>query len=138
MQIATPVFMVGDKTKIKSATFEFPGDKWSLTVKGMTKDMSNMRDGRKRVAGLEDAEGTFDLKYDVANDPTVVANGNVRAGAVLDLELHVDETGDHFYGVSAIIDEITPSADFGDQNGGTLSVKWSLESGTVTYPDYTP
>jgi hypothetical protein len=137
--IATPNFVRGEFTRIRSTigsdTFSYPGDKWSMSIKGSNKDMSNMRDGRNRQPGLPDAEGSFDLKYDQANDPTVVAKGNLRASAILDVKFCLTAATDSpFYGVKIIIDEITPGADFDKE--GTLSVKWSLQSGDVAYPVY--
>ena len=142
--IDPPKYVAGDQCDVVvmlgTDPVSLPADKWTMTIKGMTKDMSNMRDGRKRIGGLIDAEGSFDLKYDLANDPTTEAKGKIRNGAVVDLKLYLGPyaasgPASPFYAVKAIIDDITPAAEFA--NEATISVKWSLESGTVTFPVYT-
>jgi len=117
----------------KIGSIALPTRDWTLTIKGNNKDVSNSRDGRKRIPGLEDAEGEMKMPYDTGNDPTGTAGGGVKPGAVLDLSLYVDAT--HLYGLSAIVDEIGPAVEF--EGELMFPVKFSLESGTITYPAYT-
>ncbi len=115
-----------------SPAADLPTSKWGMTIKGNNKDVSNSRDGRKRVPGLQDAELTFELPYDSANDPTLVANGGLTDRSVIVFNGYIDDT--HFYAGTFIVDEIGPGSEIeGEVN---FTVKASMESGTITYPVY--
>ena len=111
--------------------------KWDLTIKGNNKDVSNSKDGRKRIKGVTDAEGNASLHFDTANlpcDPTANTGLNLREGVVFTSEFIDDggTGGSDSFRASWIIDEVHASSEF----EGTIDyeVKFSLESGTVKYP----
>lgn len=129
--MATPVYHNGiDGTAFSGAT-QLAVKKWDMTVKGNVKDVSNSKDGRKRIAGVQDAEGSLMLHWDSANQPTNTSAPNLRGGSILTLKLVTDGATNGFE-LSAIIDEVHTSSDF----DGTIDFdcKFFLESGFVTYP----
>lgn len=132
MPLGTLAFASGDKCIVKIGTIQIPSRDWTLAIKGMNHDVSNSRDGRKRIGGLEDADGDFKMPYDVGNDPTTTAAGGIKAAAILAGQFYLDAT--HFYGLSIIVDEIGPAVEF--EGELMFPVKFSLESGFVTYPIY--
>lgn len=60
---------------------------------------------KKRVAGVRDASGSFEVK--VADDKQCP----VEEGDSVSLALHLDATGDNYYEVPAIIDKISVDVD---------------------------
>ena len=141
--MATPVYHNGSDGKVKvqppggSSYIEMAVTKWDLTDKSNNKDVSNSKDGRKRIPGVPDASGNLSMHFDTANlpsDTTTNTGPNIRRGSVLQLEL-IDDGGaggvDSFR-CSAIVDEVKASSEF----DGTIDydVSWSLESGAVKYP----
>jgi hypothetical protein len=129
--MAAPI--TGPSGAITSNGAAVAGKKWSLTAKGNNKDVSNFVNGRYRIAGLPDAEGTIEIPLiDPAAPPynPGVSNPNLVPGAVVALSLKMDSG--HTFPLTAIIDEVNPSQDI--ENNATYEVKFSLQSGSLTYP----
>ncbi len=100
--------------------------KWKL--KKMTKalDVSNTTDGRRRIAGLRDAEGSFTLHVDTDADiSTTIVDGDIAA-----LKLYINST--KFYSFSAIVEDL----DFSSEVEGSYdcTANFKLAIGTVTVP----
>jgi hypothetical protein len=142
--MANPVYHAGNDGKAKvtppggTTPVELPVNKWDLTIKGNNKDVSNAKDGRKRIPGVEDADGNLSMHLDTANpqwDTTTTTGPSVRQGTVLALELIEDggagTTADSFR-LSAIVDDVKVTSAY----EGTIDYdcKFSLESGTVKFP----
>jgi hypothetical protein len=126
-------YITGPSGAITSNTASVGGKKWTLTAKGNNKDVSNFKDGRKRIPGLADAEGTIEIPaIDPATPPydSSANKPNLIPGAIVALVLKLD-TG-HTFPLSAIIDEVSPSQDV--EGNAAYEVKFSIESGTVTWP----
>lgn len=130
--MATPHFHNGSDGLAKSGSTVLPINKWTLTVKGNNKDVSNARDGRSRIPGVTDAEGTLTMHWDSANQPTDTGGANFRVGAIVTLLLILDGATNGFQ-LSAIIDEINPSSEF--EGTEDFDVKFSLAAGSsLVYP----
>jgi poly-gamma-glutamate capsule biosynthesis protein CapA/YwtB (metallophosphatase superfamily) len=142
--MAVPVYHNGadgrafSKPAGASVHVEIPITKWDMRITANNQQVSNAKDGRKRIAGVPDASGSATLHWDSANNLIdAVAGPGLKHGAVILLEMAVDVAGatdtTKTFRASAIIDEVNPSSDF----DGTIdfSVTWSLESGTsLKYP----
>jgi hypothetical protein len=140
----TPVYHNGadgrafSKPAGASVHVELAVTKWDLRITANNQQVSNAKDGRKRIAGVADASGSANLHWDSANLMTdAVAGPGLKHGAIIVLELCVDVAGvtdtTKTFRLSAIIDECHVSSDF----DGTLDadVTFSLESGTsLKYP----
>lgn len=129
-------FISGDKCAVKAANGTItPAQSWNLTIDGKPKEVSNSRDGRKRIRGRADASGTFTLAYDMQSgaQPTDPAGANLADGTVVTLQLFTDSTANKFYQLSAIIENIKPGIG-GFDDALMFEVAFSLESGSVTYP----
>lgn len=113
---------------------DLPADKWEFEIQSNNKNATNSRDGRKRIAGLPDATGSFDLPYDSAADPTVTANGGIREGSVLAMKFFVDDT--HFWAINVIVDSIGAGQEIEGDKPLMFPVKWSMESGVIVPPAY--
>lgn len=111
-----------------------PTAKWTMTIKGNTRDVSNARDGRKRIVGLVDADLDFELPYDAAADPTLAANGGLQHGIVIAATMYKDggATPANAYSGSFIVDEIGVATEIDGEM--RIPIKALLESGTITYP----
>ena len=121
------------------AFIEMDATKWSLKIKSNNKDVSGSKSGRKRIAGVPDADGSVDFFYDSANpqpDDTPSTGPNIRAGSILQLELIEDGSdtgGTESFRLTAIVDEVDASSEF----DGTIDYNctFSLADGsTLKYP----
>lgn len=112
--------------------------KWDLRITGNNQQVSNSKDGRKRIAGVADASGSLTLHYDSANQPhDAVAGPGLKHGALVALELGTTAAAGttplDCFRLNALIDEVSISSEF----EGTIdaSVTFSLETGsTLKYP----
>lgn len=134
---ASPNFVSGDHCQIigqnNAANATMPGQKWSMKIDPKTKDVSNSRDGRKRIRGVTDAEGSFEVVLDTGTNkqPYDPANAGFYDGNTFVLQLYIDLT--HFFQLTAIISGVTPSIDSFD-GVAMYSVDFQLASGSITYP----
>ena len=131
--MAAATYHAGQFGKVKipgTPGYELPAKKWNLAIKGNNKFIPNSKDGIYRIPGLVDAEGSVDMPYDSANDPTLSTGANIQAGNTLVLNLFVDAT--NFYALTAIVDEVGPGMEI--EGEITFNVKFSMQSGAVTYP----
>lgn len=134
MSSPSPAFHSGPSGLLKipgTTPIVLPVAKWDLTIKGNNRDVSNARDGRYRIPGLQDAEGSFNMPYDSASDPNLAAGGGLVAGTTVTLNLYVDGAT-NFYAGAFIIDEVGPAMEI--EGEIQFNVKFSLQSGTVTPP----
>lgn len=118
-------FHTGDESKVEVGAQSLPSRSWSLNITGNVKNVSNTRDGRKRIKGLVDATGSVEMPWD----------GGVylpRHGDTMALKLYTSTT--EFFQLSAIVENATPGMNF--EGELVYSVAFSLESGTITYPIY--
>jgi hypothetical protein len=112
--------------------------KWDLRITANNQQVSNAKDGRKRIAGVADASGSATLHYDSANQPHDVTTGpGLKHGALVALELATDVGADiaptKCFRLNALIDEVNPSSDY--ENLIEFAVTFSLETGsTLKYP----
>jgi len=63
---------------------------------------------KQRAAGVRDSSGSFDVKVDSGG------NCPVEEGDSITLKLHVDETGNNYYEVPALIDRIEVEVDINE------------------------
>jgi hypothetical protein len=117
---------------------EFAVTKWDLRITANNQQVSNAKDGRKRIAGVADVSGSATLHYDSANQPHDVTTGpGLKHGALVALELGTDVGADvtptKCFRLNALIGEFHISSDF----EGTLDadVTFEIETGsTLKYP----
>ncbi|MEE9603281.1 MAG: hypothetical protein V3V75_08255 [Thermoguttaceae bacterium] len=63
---------------------------------------------KQRAAGVRDSSGSFDVKVDSGG------NCPVEEGDSITLKLHVDDTGNNYYEVPALIDRIEVEVDINE------------------------
>jgi len=84
-----------------------PVSNWKLSVTSHNPDYAANDTGgwKKRVAGVKDCGGSFEVK--------VESDGNcpVGEGDAVTLKLHVDATGNNYYEVPALVDRIEVDVD---------------------------
>jgi hypothetical protein len=126
-----PLYQAGFNGKVFANGVELSATKYSLTDKANAKDVSNTKDGRKRIATLPDAEASVDLHWDANLQPTDNPP-NLRRGTILTFQFYVSPG--KYFSWNGLIDEVTISSEI----EGTVdySVKVVMESGVngVTYP----
>lgn len=129
--MAAGVFHNGADGLVKIGSVTLPVTKWDGTIKGNNKDVSNGRDGRLRIKGVSDAEGSASMHWDSANQPTATTP-NIRDGMIVPILLIMDGTTNGF-AMMAIIDEVHISNEFEGTND--FDFKYSLAVGSsLTYP----
>ncbi|NQT36195.1 MAG: hypothetical protein HQ581_01820 [Planctomycetes bacterium] len=84
-----------------------PVTNWRLVKTSDNKNYAANDTGgaKKRVAGVKDCSGTLEIKADDT------ANVPVEEGDAVALKLHVDDTGNNYYDVPAMIDRIEVDVD---------------------------
>ena len=124
--------LTADLAKIEIGSLVIPNQSYTLTRTGNTAQMHNARDGIYRKKTLFDMTGSFDAFYDDADPPEV----EFDAGDTVTAKFYVDAT--HCYQASVIIDtlEINPANVVGE--GIRVRGSFSLQSGTVTDPIWSP
>jgi len=132
--VPAPQFYSGDMAHVVvtfgATTLELPAKGWKLTIDGKTKDVSNARDGRYRIGGLVDANGSVDMPMDGAIYVP-------RPKDIITLKLYTNYnggTGNYFYGLTAIVSTYDPATQIEGET--MLPINFQLQSGTVTYPAY--
>lgn len=142
--MATPVYHNGIDGKAFSTPpgagshVEMAVTKWDLRITGNNQQVSNSKDGRKRIAGVADASGSLTLHYDSGNPPQNTSTGpGLRHGTILGLELCVDTAGiadtTKTFRLSAIVDEVTASSEF--EGLEEYGISFSLADGaSLKYP----
>ena len=133
--MAASQFHAGQHGKFKvvgTPDVDLPTSKWDVEINSNNKKVFNSRDGVKRVPGLSDFSGSFNLPYDSANDPTLAANGGLKEGSIIVFKGFIDDT--HFYLLPSIVDSIGAASEI--EGEIMFPVKFSQESGTYTAPTY--
>lgn len=75
-----------------STPITVPAINWNLTWDGNSKDVSNFRDGRRRVETLPDYHLSLTLVWDIAANPLLTANGGIALGTQLNTTLYCDQS----------------------------------------------
>lgn len=129
--MATPIYHAGKDGKVKAGATELAIMKWNATDKGNNQDVSNSKDGRKRIGGLGDSDGSLEAYWDSANPMTSLSGPAIRRSSIIALHLISDGSAQEF-AVSAIVDEVEVSSEIAGKI--EYKIKWSQESGDFTYP----
>lgn len=106
-----------------------PVTNWTLVKLSENKDYAANDTGgaRKRVSGIKDCRGTFEVKAaDSQNVPC-------EEGDTATLKLHVDESGDNYYEVPAIIDQIEVDVDINRGEIVAYAIAFSGNGAIVPY-----
>ena len=74
---------------------------------------------RKRVAGARDCTGRFEIQL------TESGNVPVEEGDAVTLELHVDDSGNNYYEVPAVIDRVRAETDVSEGKTVAQSIDFS-------------
>ncbi len=106
-----------------------PVSNWKLSITGNNPHyVANDTGGwRKRAAGAKDCSGSFEVK--------VQQGGNcpVEQGDSITLKLHVDDTGDNYYQLPAIIDRIDVDVDISQGRIVAQAVNFSGNGAITSY-----
>jgi hypothetical protein len=104
-----------------------PVSNWRLRVTSDNPDYAANDTGgwKKRAAGVKDCSGSFDVKVEDAG------NCPVEEGDTVALKLHVDATGENYYDVPAIIDEIEVNVDINEGRIVAFAIDFS-GNGAIT------
>ena len=104
-----------------------PVSNWKLQIVSNHRDyVANDTGGRtKRAAGAKDCRGSFRVKV------TAGGNSPVEEGDAVTLKLHVDDTGDNYYEVEALIDRLGTEADISHGDQVALGIDFA-GNGSVT------
>jgi hypothetical protein len=97
---------------------------WTYKPMGNPLDVSNTSDGRRRINGLSDAEGDFNLHVDTA----ATMEADLAPGTIITISMFTDGTKKYLI-PTAVIDTIT----YKNAIEGTYdaAVSWKLASGTA-------
>lgn len=104
---------------------------WTGQIDAKVKDVSNFRDGRFRVATLQDSTWNFTVVHDAGAPEYLAANGSLIDGQVCTLLAYVGNNG--FYSVPGIITNVSPKNE-GVEGVIMHDVTISQHNGVVTYP----
>jgi hypothetical protein len=115
--------------KVFANGIELPSTGYEITDKANAKDVSNTRDGRKRIATLPDAEGSIKLYWDEAQQPTNNPP-NLRKGTELTFQCYTSVG--KFFLWTGLVDEVTISSEI----EGVISYNCKVlqSAGSVVYP----
>jgi hypothetical protein len=96
---------------------------WSYKPMANPIDVSNTTDGRRRIAGLGDAEGSFDVHVDTA----ATMEADLAPGTILAVNMFTDGTKKY-----AIANAIIDTIEYKVEVEGTYdaSISWKLASGS--------
>jgi hypothetical protein len=117
-----------------SSDIAIPGFDWTLTLNGNPQEVDNFRDGVQTMVTQEVAEGSLSLYWDEAAPPHLSAQGTVKPGTALTLNLYTDaaKTANKSFVVPARITQCELV------NGGTKErLIWRVsfrQHGSITYP----
>lgn len=107
-----------------------PGINWKLAADGKPADVSNFRDGRKRVGTLPDATITVTLVWDSDEMPTKATGTNLRLGVKGTAKCYTSST--KFFSCPVIVAQIEPENE-GVEGRVMQPVTLQLD-GDITYP----
>ena len=115
----------------KVGTNQIPTDKWSVKLDANLQDVSNSKDGRLMIPGLENAEGTFSFTWDSATEYTATGGANIRHGVSGTFNFTLDGAS-QVLSVPGIISDTSFSMDI----NGKIEVSGSFKQsgGSITYP----
>ena len=104
-----------------------PVTNWRLEKISGNKDYAANDTGgsKKRVAGVKDCSGSFEIKA------TDTGNVPVDEGDTVTLDLHIDDTGNNYYEVPAIVDRVAVDVDINEGEIVAYAVDFS-GNGTIT------
>lgn len=104
-----------------------PVSNWRLSIVSDNPDYAANDTGgwKQRAAGVRDCSGSFEIK--VEDDGSCP----VEEGDDVALKLHVDGTGDNYYAVPAIIDQIQVDVDINEGRIVALAIDFS-GNGAIT------
>lgn len=123
----------GDVTPIELAVH-----KWEAEISGNNQEVSNAKDGRKRIPGAPDAKGSASLHWDSGNQPsdtTPTTGPSVRHSTILAMCLIPDgstPTLTNGFRFSAIVDTVKITSEF--QGTVDYDVTFSYAGGGIKYP----
>jgi hypothetical protein len=120
-------------TASASAT-EYAAMNWTLNLDGKVVDYSNFKDGRVRVATLDDATVSFQVPYNEEDKPEDNPY-NLKVGNAFALRLYVNSSQTVYYNVPVVIETVGVSV-AGPEDIAKLDVTAGLH-GSVTYPVWT-
>jgi hypothetical protein len=103
--------------------------RWRIekTVRHKAYTANDTGGARKRVAGARDCTGRFEIQL------TESGNVPVEEGDAVTLELHVDDSGNNYYEVPAVIDAIRAATDVSEGETVSLSIDFSGNGPITAY-----
>jgi uncharacterized protein YaiE (UPF0345 family) len=120
----------GKFCKVEAGTTSLPAVNWNLSLDGNLDDISNFRDGRKRVGTLDDATLTFSVVED--EDATTLGAAGLKMGDTVTVKCYTNNAASKFFIVPSIIGQVTPKV---DDVTKALRVDFSASlSGTIVWP----
>lgn len=98
-----------------------PVTQWDLTIVSDNKSYAanDTAGWKKRVAGIKDSRGSFVIHVDSTG------NAPVSEGDSITLKLHIDNSGNNYYTVPAMIDEIKTNCNINAGNIIALQITFS-------------
>jgi hypothetical protein len=114
---------------------EYPGVNWTLNDDAKLDDVSNFRDGRRRIDTLKDATLEFELIYDENDAPDKSTALNLQAGVKVTVKAYVNNAQTKFWEFPGRIATISTGAESKDK-ANRYKVKLELD-GTLVYPVWT-
>lgn len=121
-----------------ASQIELAVHKWEAEISGNNQEVSNAKDGRKRIPGAPDAKGSASLHWDSGNpvtDPTAGTGPNVRHSTILAMNLIPDggvDTGTSGFRFNAIVDTVKITSEF--QGTVDYDITFSYSGGGIKYP----
>lgn len=120
-------------TNTNSTNSTLPAINWTLDIDPKAKDVSNFRDGRFRVATLQDSTLTFTVVHDASAPEYLASGGLLVDGRVITAYCYTGANSNQAYTVPAIITSV------GVKNEGVEGVVMHdvtamQHNGTITYP----
>lgn len=131
----TPVAGAFAACEIEGTTdIAMPGFNWTMNLAGNHKETDNWRDGVQTHTTLSVASGRLQIHWDQDAPPALSANGNLRPGTALTLNLYTDasKTANKSFVVQARVTDCE-LANNSTKDHLVYNVDWR-QHGTLTYP----
>lgn len=106
-----------------------PITNWTIecTCAGKSYTANDTSGFKRRVVGVRDSRGSFELKLDTERNMPVCEGDNVT------LELHIDDSNNNFYSLAAIVQKINLDVDI-DTGTVVACIVTFFGNGPVTAP----
>ena len=124
MPLTTPIAGTACKVTYGATPTTCAVTEWTYKPMGNTIDVSNGVDGRRRIAGLPDCEGTFKLHVDTA----ATYEADLAKGTLVTLNFFTD-SAKKYSSIAAIIEDVEYSNSVEGTYDATFT--WKLASGTA-------